>query len=245
MTLGQLGNEVNAPADVTAAQVADGVTEFILVEPSGGSPLSLRQVVLESDAQLDLPSSDRDILLFATAGAGTLTVAAETFPLALHTAAMIRPGEAGHLSAGTDEGLSVVAIEVQAGADVHAAMGEPARVVPLDLDSADAATADRSFQILFGPANGSLRATLFVGVVPPGAAPWHFHQYDEIVMQLSGEARYHQADGPREVRTGAAYRIRPRDVHINENPTEADMLVLGVFTPAGSPSAAYYANDPT
>jgi oxalate decarboxylase/phosphoglucose isomerase-like protein (cupin superfamily) len=39
-------------------------------------------------------------------------------------------------------------------------------------------------------------------------------------------------------------RIPPRTVHINENGTDDEMRVLGVFTPAGSPSAAYLADDP-
>ena len=85
---------------------------------------------------------------------------------------------------------------------------------------------------------------MFVGVVPPGAAPWHFHQYDEIVLLLDGTAAYHQAGGVQTMGPGSAVRIPPRRVHINENTGGEEMRVLGVFTPAGSPSAAYLAADP-
>ncbi len=85
---------------------------------------------------------------------------------------------------------------------------------------------------------------MFVGVVPPGAAPWHFHQYDEIVYLLDGSAGYHQAGGTQPMALGSAVRIPPRTVHINENVSPGPMRVLGVFTPAGSPAAAYLAADP-
>ena len=39
---------------------------------------------------------------------------------------------------------------------------------------------------------------------------------------------------------GAAFRLRPRQVHIVENASpDRELTILGVFTPAGSPSAAY------
>jgi len=130
------------------------------------------------------------------------------------------------------------------GCDEHAPLGERVASARLDLGSAESATGRRSFQVLLGPENGCTRATLFVGVVPPGAAPWHFHQYDEIVYLLDGAARYHQAGGVQSMAPDTAVRIPPRTVHINENVGGAEMRVLGVFTPAGSPAAAYLAEDP-
>ena len=128
--------------------------------------------------------------------------------------------------------------------DEHALLGERVASARLDLGNAASATGRRSFQIMLGPENGCARATMFVGVVPPGAAPWHFHQYDEIVYLLDGAASYHQAGGVQSMAAGSAVRIPPRTVHINENVSGADMRVLGVFTPAGSPAAAYLATDP-
>ena len=98
--------------------------------------------------------------------------------------------------------------------------------------------------MLFGPHNGSTRATLFVGHVPPGAAPWHFHLYDEIVWIRSGRGRFHTRDGSEPLAPGSAFRIRPREVHIVENTSPTDeLVVVGLFTPAGSPSAAYLAPE--
>ena len=48
-----------------------------------------------------------------------------------------------------------------------------------------------------------------------------------------------------ELRAGSAFRLRPREVHIVENPSaDRELALLGIFTPAGSPSAAYLAPEP-
>jgi hypothetical protein len=65
-------------------------------------------------------------------------------------------------------------------------MGPRELVVTLDEADAQLATGGRSFEILFGPHNGSTRATLFAGFVPPGRAAWHYHLYDEIVWVPTG-----------------------------------------------------------
>ena len=94
--------------------------------------------------------------------------------------------------------------------------------------------------MLFGPHNGSTRATLFVGYLPPGRAPWHYHLYDEIVWVPEGPGRLHLEGSETRLEAGAAFRLRPRQVHIVENESaDRELAVVGVFTPAGSPSAAY------
>ena len=117
-------------------------------------------------------------------------------------------------------------------------------VARIDDAETSAATGARSFQVLFGPHNGSTRATLFVGFVPPGLTPWHFHQYDEIVWIPDGPGRLHLGDEVEELAAGAAFRLRPREVHIVENASaDRELTIVGVFTPAGSPAAAYLEPD--
>ncbi len=139
--------------------------------------------------------------------------------------------------------LDVIVATVGAEADLHAPMGPRELVASLDAADAEAATGARSFQILFGPHNGSTRATLFAGFIPPGKAPWHYHLYDEIVWVPEGPGRLHLSEGSNELRAGAAFRLRPRQVHIVENAGEREMTIIGIFTPAGSPSAAYLTAD--
>ena len=81
---------------------------------------------------------------------------------------------------------------------------------------------------------------MFVGHIPPGKAPWHYHLYDEIVWIRAGTGRLHLEGGVEELVPGSLFRLRPRELHIVENasPTRGADRV-GIFTPAGSPTAAY------
>ncbi len=102
-------------------------------------------------------------------------------------------------------------------ADRHAPLGPRESVVRVDSAVSQDATGARSYRVLFGPANGSTRATLFAGYLPPGRAPWHFHLYDEIVWVREGPGRLHLAEGVEELGPGSAFRLRPRQVHIVES----------------------------
>lgn len=182
-------------------------------------------------------------MLFAFAGSGSLTQGEETSELVRGTAALVLAGEEATVTA-DGGGLAALCATVGPEVDRHAPIG--AREVTARLDKADSekATGARSFQVLFGPHNGSTRATLFAGFIPPGKAPWHYHLYDEIVWVPEGPGRIHIGDTTEELGPGSAFRLRPRQVHIVENlSADAEMTVIGIFTPAGSPSAAYLTPD--
>ena len=215
------------------------MTSTHLVPAVSDSQLALDVIRLEENEASALGDRDFDTLLFCSQGSGVLELGGERFSLTTRQAALVLAGESAQVTAGA-EGFGGVAATVRPGADRHAALGEREVVVALDGAGADAATGSRSFQVLFGPHNGSTRATLFMGLVPPGKAPWHFHLYDEIVWIPNGPARLHRKDEASEqLGAGDAFRLRPREVHIVENPSANVLEVLGVFSPAGSPSAAY------
>ena len=222
------------PEDVEAV-VEDGVERRLLVPPERGSELALDALRISPGASLDLLDGLHDTLFFAYEGSGALDGASLTRP----AAGFLPAGRSGSLLAAA-EGLSCVRATVGAATDLHAPMGLLEPVVELEHVAPGAATGARSFQVLHGPHNGSTRATMFVGYVPPGKAPWHYHLYDEIVWVLRGAGRLHVGDAVEPLVPGSAFRLHPREVHIVENTEpEAELAVLGVFTPAGSPSAAY------
>lgn len=209
------------------------------IPPRRGSELALETVRLGPGEALEAGDGGHDVLLFAFAGAGTLA----GDPLPSGAAALLAQGEQAALAAG-EGGLAAVRVTVGAGTDLHAPMGARERIVAIDDVEPGKATGSRSFQVLFGPHNGSTRATMFVGYIPPGSAPWHYHLYDEIVWVWRGPGRYHGGDAVEELPDGAAFRIAPRQVHIVENlSSKRELAVLGIFTPAGSPSAAYLMPD--
>ena len=194
-----------------------------IVPTIADSALALRAESAEPGATLALGERSSDSLLYVDSGSGRLRLGSEEHPLGSGSAALVLAGEEAQISAEAD--LSIVVATVSG-----------------DLERADAerASGSRAFQIFFGPDNGSTRATLFAGFIPPGRAPWHYHLYDEIVWVPDGPGRLHLGDTTVDLERGSAFRLRPRQVHIVENLSrDTEMTIIGVFTPAGSPSAAY------
>jgi quercetin dioxygenase-like cupin family protein len=213
-----------------------------LVSPIADSALALSSTAL-AEGSLEIREPEHDSLLYVIAGSGSFTLDGETAELRRTSAALVLAGEGATVVAGP-VGLAFLRATVGPHADRHAPLGPRDIVVGVDDGGASRATGARAFRVLFGPHNGSTRATLFVGYVPPGRAPWHYHLYDEIVWVPDGPARVLRPGSDEAVRAGSAFRLRPREPHVVENSShDRDLIVVGIFTPAGSPSAAYVAPD--
>jgi mannose-6-phosphate isomerase-like protein (cupin superfamily) len=127
--------------------------------------------------------------------------------------------------------LSVLVADPLPGDATHAVIGTGER---------GPATAGREFDLFACPDNGCASVTQFVGHIPPGRAPEHFHLYDEVGYILSGEGAFHVGDESAPLRPGSCFHLPARLVHSLENFGPGQMHVLGVFRPAGSPAEAYY-----
>jgi len=201
--------------------------------PIPGSALAVETVRLSPGEEVECGSDVADTMLLVFLGSAD-------HPSGL--ASLVLAGEDTRWKA--SGGMAMLRATIGPEVDRHAAVGPRERTVSLAALDAESATGKRSFEVVFGPHNGSLRATMFVGHVPPGAAPWHYHLYDEIVWIWRGEGRFHTHEGTEPLAPGSAFRIRPREVHVVENTSATDeLVVVGLFTPAGSPSAAYLAGD--
>jgi mannose-6-phosphate isomerase-like protein (cupin superfamily) len=211
------------------------------VAPVADSELALVRRRVEAGATEAVGDREADMFLYVAAGRGSISLR-ETSPLAARSAALVPAGEEATI--GAEDELELVVMTVGSGVDRHAPMGPSALTASLDDATAHHATGARSFQVLFDASNGSTRATLFAGFVPPGKAPWHYHLYDEVVWVPEGPGRLHVGEAIEELGPGSAFRLRPRDVHIVENTsTDRELTIIGLFTPAGSPSAAYLTPD--
>jgi len=171
-------------------------------------------------------------VLYVLEGTGAATVGRELYELAPGTAVFVARGTPWRVE--RSEGLHVLSVLVaspdEAGA-THAVHSGGER---------GDATAGRQFTLLATPDHGCASVTQFVGFIPPGAAPDHFHKYDEVVYVLEGEGALH-IDGESEpLHPGACVHLPKTLVHCLENFGPGEMHVLGVFRPAGSPAEAYY-----
>ena len=116
---------------------------------------------------------------------------------------------------------------------------EPSSIVPL-ADQKAQPTADRWYRVLVDDAVGS-SATQFVGSIPPGRAPDHFHQYEEVLFILKGEGRMWAGETNTPITSGSCIYLPKGQVHCVENTGAGELRLLGVFYPAGSPSVRYEA----
>lgn len=109
-------------------------------------------------------------------------------------------------------------------------------------DRRAAPTADRWYRVLVDHEVGSEQVTQFVGSIPPGRAPDHFHEYEEVLFILRGTGRMWAAETNTSIGPGSCIYLPKGQVHCVENTGEGELRLLGVFYPAGSPSVRYEAS---
>jgi quercetin dioxygenase-like cupin family protein len=168
-----------------------------------------------------------DEVVYVVAGSGSVDVEGERHELRPGTALFVARGTPWSAE-GDARGVSVL---------VHDPVSSKGHAVT-DLTSSErvAATAGREF--VRGPECAS--ATQFVGLIPPGRAPDHFHAYDEVIYVLEGEGVLEIAGEQAPLRPGTCVHLPARLVHCLANTGGSELRVLGVFRPAGSPAEAYY-----
>ena len=102
-------------------------------------------------------------------------------------------------------------------------------------------TADRWYRVLVDDEIGSEQVTQFVGSIPPGRAPDHFHQYEEVLFIIRGQGRMWAGRTTTTIAPGACIYLPKGQSHCVENTGTEELRLLGVFYPAGSPSVRYEA----
>ncbi|HEU0252840.1 MAG TPA: cupin domain-containing protein [Pyrinomonadaceae bacterium] len=100
-------------------------------------------------------------------------------------------------------------------------------------------TADRWYRVLVDDEIGSEQVTQFVGSIPPGRAPDHFHEYEEVLFILRGEGRMWAGETNTPIAAGSCIYLPKRQLHCVENTGPGELRLLGVFYPAGSPAVRY------
>lgn len=85
--------------------------------------------------------------------------------------------------------------------------------------------------------------TQFVGSIPPGRAPDHFHLYEEVLCILKGSGSLWAGKSKTPIGPGSCVYLPRRQAHCVENTTSDELRLLGVFYPAGSPAVRYAVKD--
>jgi mannose-6-phosphate isomerase-like protein (cupin superfamily) len=225
---------VRRAEQVPGDPVAPGVTAAqMLNDEHGCRGLHQRRLRFSSGAALTGTAGGRGEAWYVISGSGALD--AEVGP---GETAELRPGTAVWLRsrlgyrAVAGEELEILAITLRAGP------GDTETRPALHVATLDACpverTGDREFRVLLSE---GLSVTQFAGLIPPGRAPEHQHEYDEVVHVLAGTGVAHLPGGATEIGPGTSVYLPPRTPHCLENRGPGILQVLGVFHPAGSPAA--------
>jgi mannose-6-phosphate isomerase-like protein (cupin superfamily) len=211
-----------------------GVERRTIGAEHGSTELEQRVVSFAAGRSAERATGDAEEVLFVLSGRGRIG----EHPVEPETAVLVAPGERYAVENAGPEALEVVSVRLPR--PPSAADRPRSAVLRLNEQETGAATADREFRLLADPSTGCLGATQFVGYIPPGRAPEHFHVYDEVIYVLGGEGVLHLPWGDTGVGAGSCIHLPRRVVHSLENSGTGPLQVLGVFRPAGSPSEAYY-----
>ena len=227
---------VRGPEQVPRRPVAPGVTvRELLSDADGCRGLHQRRLSLAGGAVITGSAAGRGEAWYVIGGSGTLDAGA-------YGTAILEPGTAVWMGeslsyeclARPEADLEVLAVVVRAGSAGQA--DRPAwQVVTLDA-CAPERTGEREFRVLL---SAGLTITQFAGLIPPGRAPAHQHDYDEVVHVLAGHGVVHLSGNQTEIGPGTSIYLPPQVPHCLENTGQDLLQVLGVFHPAGSPAAKH------
>lgn len=216
----------------------------------GAHAISLRILEVSAGASPDLCNPGCDDVLYVLEGEGIVSLDGHVERVSADTGFYLRPGVRMSLDnwgraplvlassrcpdPGAD-GVVAAAASAPAGAPAH-----PRPFVRLE-DQRRETTGDRWYRVLVDDKVGSAQVTQFVGAIPPGRAPDHHHEYEEVLCILAGRGRLWAGEASTPIEAGSCVYLPRGQPHCVENTGDGELRLLGVFYPAGSPAARYEA----
>ncbi|MCM3900122.1 MAG: cupin domain-containing protein [Pyrinomonadaceae bacterium] len=216
------------------------------------SAISLRTMEFAPGLSPGFRNQECDEIAYVLQGAATILIDGWPYPVQPETGVYLRPGAILTLDNPGPE--SFVLISSQCPEPVATcdplppltsprSLEKPSQLPPIvRLADRDAVpTADRWYRVLVDEEVGSTQVTQFVGSIPPGRAPDHFHNYEEVLFILRGVGRMWAGKTHTPIAPGSCIYLPKGQVHCVENTGDSELRLLGVFYPAGSPSVRYEA----
>jgi mannose-6-phosphate isomerase-like protein (cupin superfamily) len=213
--------------------------------------MSLRVLDLAPGLSPGLLGSDCEEVLFVLEGRGTAYVEGRPHAIEPDTGVFVPPGACLTIVNEGPGTLTLVSAQCpDPGAELR--LAEPLLAAP-DAGRAAAArsarlwesesrpSGDRWYRVIVDDRMGCTQVTQFVGAIPPGRAPDHFHEYEEVLCFLGGEGRLWAGDVSAPVGPGRCAFLPRGQMHCTENTGTGELRLLGVFHPSGSPAVSYKA----
>ena len=207
---------------------------------SGAEAISLRILEFRPGRSPALCNPEYDEVIYVHEGDVTVLIDDVAYDVGPETGIYLRPGQTLIVENG---GPNVARfVSSQCPKEMSSKLSERPPIVKLS-DRRALPTADRWYRVLVDDEVGSEQVTQFVGSIPPGRAPDHFHEYEEVLFILRGKGRMWAGDTNTPIGPGSCIYLPKRQVHCVENTGDGELRLLGVFYPAGSPAVRYEATD--
>jgi mannose-6-phosphate isomerase-like protein (cupin superfamily) len=207
---------------------------------NGAKAISLRILEFGPGTSPRLHNDALDEVLYVLEGNCTVAIDDSAYELEPDTGVYLTPRQTWQVK---NSGPDVVRfVSSQCPSETKATADQRTPIVRLS-DRRALPTADRWYRVLIDDEVGSAQVTQFVGSIPPGRAPDHFHEYEEVLFILRGEGRMWAGETNTPIGFGSCIYLPKRQVHCVENTGSRELRLLGVFYPAGSPAVRYEATD--
>jgi mannose-6-phosphate isomerase-like protein (cupin superfamily) len=204
---------------------------------NGAAAISLRVLEIAPGRASGLGGAPCDEVVYVFEGEGTLFLGGREHRLAPDTGFYVPPG--GRFDLECLAPLTLISSRCPDPGDAREAREDGAtKVVRLE-DCASETTGDRWYRVLLDHHIGDARVTQFVGSIPPGRAPDHYHEYEEALCILRGSGRMWAGDRSTPIERGSCIYLPRRQIHCVENTGEGELRLLGIFHPSGSPAVRY------
>ena len=204
---------------------------------NGAEAISLRILEFAPGLSPELHNDESDEVFYVLEGCCLVAIDGNEYELGPETGVYLRPGQTLRVENSGPDVARFVSSQCPA-------TNSPANQLPPIVRLADRRalpTADRWYRVLVDDEIGSEQVTQFVGSIPPGRAPDHFHEYEEVLFILRGEGMMWAGETSTPIGPGSCVYLPRRQVHCVENTGSDELRLLGVFYPAGSPAVRYEA----
>jgi mannose-6-phosphate isomerase-like protein (cupin superfamily) len=217
----------------------------------GAEAMSLRVLEFAAGLSPGLRNSGCDEVLYVVEGTGTLFLDGSARRVSPGTGFFLRPDVCltvqnagpGTLtllgSQSPDPGASVVFEPPRTSPAPSAPRSSREPLVRFSEQPTQFADDGRWFRVLVDQETCGARVTQFVGAIPPGRAPDHFHEYEEVLCVLEGRGRFWAGESHAEIGAGSCVFLPRGQPHCVENTGSGELCLLGVFYPSGSPAVRY------
>jgi mannose-6-phosphate isomerase-like protein (cupin superfamily) len=217
----------------------------------GAEAISLSVLELAPGASAGWRNGECDEVLFVLEGEGEIQLGGMRHGIAARNGVFARPGaEVATTNTGRapmtllssrcpDPGPEISISEVSSPTVSGPDSSPLSPVVRFEDQATERAGDGRWFRVLVDAKAGCEQVTQFVGFIPPGRAPEHFHEYEEVACILAGEGRFWSGASSARVAAGSCLYLPRRQPHCLENTGAGALELYGVFYPSGSPAVRY------